>query len=300
MNVPATLLAIAVAGLLPTVHMASGQTATKPGDFTIAGHAWTYNQGTVFEALEKTKAAGGTALEVYLMGQKLSTDLPGIELSESLSDEHLALLKAKMKETGVQILNAYIGSKQWTRIEQSEPDLRKFFEFGRKLGIKGFTGEPAERQWDMIEKLLKEFDLTFSIHNHIRGFEAPYIGPEYKYWDPSYTFKRLEEQKRDRRFGICLDTGHVARSELNPLAVLKTVGSRVNSLHLKDVVAAHPDGHDCVYGTGIVDVRGILGELQRTRFNGHIAIEYEWFRSPTFAEDIGKCVAYVHSFQGVQ
>ncbi len=259
----------------------------------IAVHAWCFNQGTLFEAMEKTKAAGADALEVFLMGMKLSPELPGVVFDETLSDEHLALLKAKERETGVRILNAYIGSKQWTRIEQNEAELRKIFEFGKRLGITGFTGEPAERQWDMLEKLLKEFDFTFAIHNHIKGFEAPYIGGEYRYWDPGYTFSKLEVQRRDPRFGICFDTGHFLRSGGDALSTLKQIGSRVRSVHLKDVVAADPDGHDCVYGTGILDVRGFLVELRRQGFRGHLAVEYEWFRSPTFEQDIAQCVTFI-------
>jgi L-ribulose-5-phosphate 3-epimerase len=261
------------------------------GGFIAGTQAWTFNQGTVFEALERTQAAGGKVIEVFLMGQKLSPELGDVALDENLSDEHLALLQKKCAETGVRIVNAYIGSKQWTRIEQNEAELRRFFEFGKKLGIAGFTGEPAERQWDLVEKLVKEFDLSFAVHNHIKGFEAPYIGGEYRYWDPAYTFEKL--RGRDPRFGICLDTGHVARSGLDPLAVLRKIEGRCLSVHLKDVVAADPDGHDCVYGTGIVDVRGVLAELRRQKLRGHIAVEYEWFRSPTFAQDIARCLEFI-------
>lgn len=291
-----SLLSLLLA-LAQTVQAATLEGIEKIGGFVVGVHAWTYNQGTLFEAIDKTKAAGGNVLEVYLMGMKISPDLGDLTLDENLSDEHIALVRKKCDEAGVRIINAYIGSKQWTRIELNEADLRKFFVFGKKLGLAGFTGEPAERQWDMLEKLLKEFDFTFSIHNHIRGFEAPYIAGEYKYWDPTYTFERLRD--RDPRFGICYDTGHHARSQGDVLATLKKIGDRVRSVHLKDVVAADPDGHDCVYGTGIVDVRAFLAELTQQKFNGHIAVEYEWFRSPTFTADIAQCIGFIRA-QGNQ
>lgn len=214
------------AGLALLSASAAGQEKAPSSGFRAAGHAWTYNQGTVFEALEKTKAAGAAELEVYLMGQRLSADSGDVQLDENLSPELLTALQEKMKATGVRIINAYIGSKQWTRIDQNEADLRRIFEFGKKLGVTGFTGEPAERQWDLVEKLLKEFDLTFAIHNHINGFDAPYIGKPYRYWDPAYTFRKLEADKRDSRFGICLDTGHVTRSGLNALALLRQIQGR--------------------------------------------------------------------------
>lgn len=267
------------------------------GGFVAGVQAWTFNQGTLFEAIDRTKAAGGNTLEVYLMGMKLSAETGEAVLDENLSDEHLALVKEKCADTGVRIINGYIGSKQWTRIEQDEAQLRKFFEFGQKLGLIGFTGEPAERQWDMIEKLLKEFDMTFAVHNHIKGFEAPYIGGEYKYWDPNYTFDRLEADRRDRRFGICFDTGHYLRSGGDPVATLKRIGYRVLSVHLKDVVAADPDGHDVPYGTGIGRTAELLDELERQKLPGHIAVEYEWFRSRTFDQDVARCFSFLAARQ---
>jgi hypothetical protein len=121
----------------------------------------------------------------------------------------------------------------------------------------------------MLEALLKEYDMIFAVHNHIKGFEAPYIGGEYKYWDPRYTFSRLE--KRDPRFGICFDTGHAARSGLDVVEVQKAIAGRCHTVHLKDVVAADPDGHDVPFGTGIVDVRALLTELERQKIRGHVA-----------------------------
>lgn len=267
----------------------------RTGGFVVGVHAWTFKDGTLFEAMEKTRAAGGTVLEVFLMGQKLAPELGDVVFDETLSDELIARVLQKSRETGVRIVNAYIGSKQWTRIETDEAQLRRFFEFGKKLGLAGFTGEPAERQWDMVERLCKEFDMTFSIHNHIRGFEAPYLGGEYRYWDPRDTAARL--RGRDARFGICFDTGHAARSGLDTVEVLKAIAGRCISVHLKDVVAADPDGHDVPYGKGIVDVRALLAELRRQQLPGHISIEYEWFKSPTFDADIRACIDFIRSAQ---
>ena len=191
----------------------------------------------------------------------------------------------------MKIINAYIGQKQWTRIGQDEAALRRFFEFGRKLGVTGFTGEPAPAQWDMVERLVQEFGVTFSIHNHAKGFEADYFGGPYPYFDPSKTAALLNEQKRDARVGLCLDTGHVARSGLDVTAVTKACAGRIISAHLKDV--ARVKLNDVRYGTGMVDVAAVLAELRRQKIAGHIALEYESFDSPTFAEDIRSLVDFI-------
>ena len=212
-------------------------------------------------------------------------------LDETTPDAVLAQLRAKCAASGVRIVNAYIGQKQWTRIGRDEAALRRFFELGRKLGLAGFTGEPAESQWDMVERLVREFDVTFSIHNHAKGFEAEYFGGPYRYWDPRYTFTQLERQRRDPRFGICLDTGHVARSGLDCVAVLKAIAGRCHSAHLKDIDRAKQ--HDVPYGRGMVDVPALLAELKRQNIRGHIALEYEWFESPTFSTDVASLVRFI-------
>lgn len=266
--------------------------------FIVAGHAWTWGKGTLFEAIEKTQRAGANALEVYLMGQKISADTGDAVLDETTSDALIEKVHAKCREHKVRIINAYIGQKQWTRIAQDEAALRKFFEFGKKFGLSGFTGEPAEAQWDMLEKLVKEFGLTFSIHNHAKSFEAPYFAGPYKYWDPRYTAQKLEAQKRDARFGLCLDTGHVARSGLDVVEVFKGLQGRCISLHLKNVKASELNSNDIPYTVGgVVDIPALLNEIKRAGLKSHIALEYEWFESPTFDADIKGLVDYIGAFK---
>jgi sugar phosphate isomerase/epimerase len=114
-----------------------------------------------------------------------------------------------------------------------------------------------------------------------KGLQADYFGEPYPYWDPSKTAVRLNEQKRDARLGLCLDTGHVARSGLDVTAVTKACAGRIISAHLKDV--ARLKLHDVRYGT---DVASVLAEMRSQKIAGHIALEYESFNSPTFDEDI--------------
>lgn len=266
--------------------------------FIVTGHAWTWGKSTLFEAIENSQRAGANALEVFLMGQRISAESGDVVLDETTPDALVEKILAKCREHKVRIINAYIGQKQWTRIAQDEAALRKFFEFGKKLGVAGFTGEPAEAQWDMVEKLVKEFGVTFSIHNHAKTFEAPYFAGPYKYWDPRYTAQKLEAQKRDARFGLCLDTGHVARSGLDVVEVFKGLQGRCISLHLKNVKASELTANDIPYSVGgVVDIPGLLNEIKRAGLKSHIALEYEWFESPTFSTDIKGLVDYIREFK---
>jgi len=261
------------------------------GGFIVAGHAWTWNKGTLFEAIDQTAALGLDSLEIFLMGMRISAETGDAVLDDATSEELIDRISRHSQAKGVKFVAPYIGGKQWTRIGQDEAQLRRFFEQGKKLGVSGFTGEPMESQWDMLEKLLKEYDFTFAIHNHAIGFEADYFGGPYPYGNPAETAKKLEAQGRDRRMGICFDTGHAARSGLDIVEVTRVCAGRLRSLHLKDV--ARVLVNDVPFGTGRVDVAAVLAELKRQGFQGHIGLEYENFESATFADDLRQMVRFV-------
>ena len=66
--------------------------------------------------------------------------------------------------------------------------------------------------------------------------------------------------------------------------------------YLKDIIeAGNPDSSDVPLGLGVTNVKGILRELRRQKFDGNISIEYErdWENS---VADIAQCVGYVRGF----
>jgi sugar phosphate isomerase/epimerase len=56
---------------------------------------------------------------------------------------------------------------------------------------------------------------------------------------------------------------------------------------------------DTIYGTGISDIKGILDELKRQKFEGHISIEYEnnWDHS---VPDVAQCIGFVRGWAACQ
>jgi hypothetical protein len=57
----------------------------KIGGFAIGCQAWTFNNYTVMEAIDKTAAAGGKIIEFY-PGQKLSPEQPDVKFDHNSSD----------------------------------------------------------------------------------------------------------------------------------------------------------------------------------------------------------------------
>ncbi|MEO7297984.1 MAG: sugar phosphate isomerase/epimerase [Verrucomicrobiota bacterium] len=258
----------------------------KIGGFALGCQAYSFNRYTLFEAIDKTKEAGGKTIELFLW-QKLSPELPNVEVNALLSDEHLKLLKEKLRASQIRVVSAYFNNVPFTE-KDPEAALRKVFDFAKKLDMVSLTGEPPdiEKNLDLVEKLVKEYDIKFCLHNHRKDDTKP----EYQNWNPTYTAKLM--QGRDPRMGFCLDTGHLVRSGLKPVDALKILKGRVNSLHLKDPISE--TDHDTIYGEGVGDVKNVLQELKRQKFNGYISIEYEhnWTNS---VPDIKKCIEFVRS-----
>ncbi|MBI3868322.1 MAG: sugar phosphate isomerase/epimerase [Verrucomicrobia bacterium] len=256
----------------------------RVGGFVLGCQAYTFHRFTAFEAIEKTAAAGGKAIEFY-PGQSLSQDDRKTRVDASATEETIEKLKAKARRHGLLIVNFGV-----VAIPKDEAGARRVFEFAKKLGARAITIEPTPDQLDLIERLIKEYNLPAGIHCHPKRANKP----DYRLWDPNYVFSLVKN--RDARFGVCADVGHWTRSGVDAVAGLKIFDGRVISVHLKDIVeSGNPDAPDLPLGLGVTNVKGILRELRRQKFDGNISIEYERDWENT-VPDISQCVGYVRGF----
>lgn len=256
----------------------------RVGGFVVGCQAYMFHRFTAFEAIEKTAAAGGKAIEFY-PGQSLSPDDKSTKVEPGASDETIEKLKAKAKQHDLLIVNFGV-----VGIPRDEAGARRVFDFAKKLGVRAITIEPSADQIDLIDKLIKEYDIAAGIHCHPRRAAKP----DYKLWDPNYVFSLVKD--RDRRFGVCADVGHWTRSGVDEVAALKLFEGRVISVHLKDVKErGNPDSGDLPLGLGVSNVKGILRELRRQKFDGNISIEYERDWENT-VPDIAQCIGYIRGF----
>ncbi|MCX7887762.1 MAG: sugar phosphate isomerase/epimerase [Verrucomicrobiae bacterium] len=257
------------------------------GRIEVGVAAYTFRRLTALEAIEKTKECGGEVIEFFFW-QRLSPEQPKVVTDMNLADEHIAALRAKLKATGVRAVNAYFNNTPFKDKDGVEAGVRKMFEFARKLGLRGLTGEPPVEHLDLIEKFVKEYDIQLCFHNHPKDPKRPH----YRNWDPAYLASLM--QKRDRRMGFCVDTGHLSRSGIDPVEAIKLLGPRVLSLHLKDVREAQYGSPDVPYGQGVGNITGVLAELKRQGFRGHIAVEYEQI-TDHLLDDVKHCVKFIRT-----
>lgn len=252
----------------------------KLGGFAIGPQAYSFNRFSAFEAVEKAQQAGAKVIEFY-PGQKLSVEKPDSKLHHTMSDEDFAALQAKLAKHGVKVVNyGVVGGKD-------EAEWKQIFEFGKKLGLYAITTEDVKNV-DVIEKLVKEYDIKVGYHQHAKRPD-----PAYQLWDPNYVLSLVKD--RDPRLGAAGDTGHWATSGLVPLDCLKILKGRLVSAHLKDRTEVGKATKDQIFGEGTLDVPAMLAELKAQGFDGNIAVEYEnkWEDN---VGDIKACIEFVKAW----
>lgn len=261
----------------PSMAQTPGEVRTISG-FNMGCQAWSFNRYSVMDAIAKTAQAGGVCIE-FFPGQRLSDDKRDVGFGPNLSDEDILAVKAQLAKYNVRPVAFGV-----TGLGKDEAENRKTFAFCKKMGIGTITSEPDPAGMDNIEKLVKEFNIRVAIHNHPRQSN----NPGYQFWNPDYVLSLVKN--RDSRIGSCADIGHWVRSGIKPTDALKKLGSRVLNVHMKDLDVFAPDGHDVPFGTGVSDIRAVLDQLRRQKFDGNISVEYEynWDNNvPDVAQSIG-------------
>ncbi|MGI6460409.1 MAG: sugar phosphate isomerase/epimerase family protein [Candidatus Hydrogenedentales bacterium] len=238
--------------------------------------AYSFNRFTFFEAVDKNQSLGLRYIEAY-PGQKFSPEKPDAVFDHNMSEELRQEALAKLKACDVKLVNYGV-----VGLSADEAESRKVFEFAKAMGIRTICSEPEVEALDTVEKLADEYGINVALHNH----PTPS-----KYWNPDTVLAAVEG--RSKRLGACADTGHWARSGVNPIEALKKLEGRIISFHFKDLNEfGKREAHDVPWGTGICDVEGLLKEIKRQGLKDVVfSIEYEhnWDNS---VPEIAQCVAY--------
>lgn len=282
-------LALATLALFTQLHVSAAPLPEdgKVGGFLIGCQAYTFRLFTVMEAIEKTAQAGGSVIE-FSGKQKLSKEQPDVIFNHDAPEDAITKVKVQLAKHHVRAVNFGVVNAK------DEAEWRRVFEFAKKMGLYAITTEDVEHI-DVIEKLVKEFDIKAAYHEHAKRMKKGADGKQmpdesYKVWDPA--FVRDLMKGRDPRMGACADTGHWQTSGIKPVDALRTLEGRIISVHLKERAVLGAHGPDIIYGTGVSDTAGVLDELKRQNFAGHISIEYENHWEDNVA-DVKQCIEFV-------
>ena len=255
--------------------------AVTDAGFAISVQCWSFKKFTLFEAIEMAAAAGAGGVELF-PGQKIGGDFPELKFGPEIPDAQLQAVIDHLAKNRITAVNFGV-----TGVSKDEVEARKTFEFAKKLGLYGITTESLEAI-DTLEKLAKEYDLKVCFHNHPRPTRL---------WNPETVWKAV--QGRHENLGYCADLGHWATSGLDPLEVIRKIGPRVRSFHMKDREVVGHWSHDRPFGTGVIDNVAILDEVRTHGFAGNVSIEYEhnW---ATSLPEVAQCAGYLRAYSKIR
>ena len=258
--------------------------STKVGEFHAGAQAYTFKSYTLMEALDKIAATGGKTVE-FFPGHKLSKD-QDVKFDHNSTPEQRQMVKDKLKALSLTPYGYGV-----VRLNNNEAEQRQIFGFCKDMGIQVVVSEPADDSFDLIEKMVKEFDIKMAIHNHPK---RP-LDRAYRYWDPEYVLSVVKD--RDPRLGSCADLGHWVRSGVKPVDAIRILKGRIFDSHVKDLTAfGDPKAHDMIWGTGKTDIPAALNAFAEGGFYGPLHAEYE-YNWETNVDDVTQCLAWLKNFK---
>lgn len=269
-----TILLITVCCLL--VSTVQAQTKAEQNGWRLGMQSYSFHLFSLTEALDKTQQLGLNYIEVY-PGHKLGGKWGDRVFDFNLDKQTQQELKNLAHSKGIKIVGTGV------YVAEKSSDWEKMFRFAKAMDMEFISCEPALADWDLVEKLSKQYGIKISVHNHPQPSD---------YWKPDNLLQAISH--RSHLLGSCADVGHWRREGLNQIECLKKLDGRIVSLHFKDIAAkkaGEKEQHDVIWGTGILDIKAMLKELKRQNFKGIFSIEYEynWENS---VPDIKKCIQY--------
>lgn len=245
--------------------LAAAETMAAKARFTLGIGTYTYRGVTIDQMIERLSA---------LKIRQIELSTPEFMLAQ-LKPEKIPDLKAKFDRAHIQIASYYSGTVR------TDEDLNKTVQTAKALGARHVSGAAMGEMLKTIDTRFQREKLTFGIHNH---------------WfrDRKFEYQSVDDFRKalsglTGAVGVTLDTGHIASCGYDPVEAIQQLRPYLKAVHLKDVAKANDD-KNVILGTGVAKSAAVIEELNRQRFAGLVAIEYEEGTDPQ--TDVAKCVEF--------
>ena len=237
---------------------AKPETKAEKQGWKLSMQSYTFHLFSVVESLDKTKELGLHYIEIY-PGQKMGEGFGDAVFGYDLTSEQQKQLKELAKSKDIKIVSSGV----WT---PKRDEWEKVFSFAKSMEMEFINAEPAREDWDVVEELAMKYNIKLATHNHPN---------EASYWEPEILLKYIGQ--RSPLLGSSADVGHFKRMGVEPISALSKLQGRLIAMHFKDIAPQGEAGalEDVVWGTGVLNVKGMLEELKRQNFKGYFTIEYE-------------------------
>ena len=264
----AAAAALGLAGLR-TLSAAEDKPSDAFGGFLLGAQSYTFRNFNTEQCLKQMKDLGLRYAEFY---QKHAP-------ADSTPAQVKALLKLCQE---YEVTPRAWGVQGFTK---NHDENRKYFEFGKALGIKMLSADPNPDSFDSLDKLCEDYKIAIGIHPH-----GPAGNGLHRWYSAELIMKAVKDH--NPLIGSCLDTGHLIRAaqlgkKLDPAEEIRVMKDRNFGIHLKDHDNARKT--DVIFGKGALDVPAVLKALREVKFTGHLSIEYE-AKPEDPSKDVAACV----------
>lgn len=256
---PARRLRFFAALISTTLLLLTGASVRAEADVQLGLQTWTLRNMKLDQAVEFAVKHGIKKLQM------------SVHMDPMASKEEVLRVKGILDKNG---LSVYTFGVAATSLDKEKN--RKLFETARLIGASLIIVEPPDfKIFDNLEELVKEYDIRIAVHNH--GIRSLYGNPA--------VLKNIL-QHRDRRMGVCLDTGWITAAGFSAAKVFKDYEGRVFDIHLKDKKVepsvGDPISTDTFIGQGNATFSALFAELKKADWKGVMAIETD---SPIYAQN---------------
>ncbi|MBI1347370.1 TIM barrel protein [bacterium] len=242
------------AAAITTRSVWSAESEDPYGGFKAGIQSYSLRGFDVQQALEHTHTLGLKYWEAYPRHLPMS-NVPG----------QIAEQKAMLADAGVTVIGYGV-----LPFSTNETQARSQFEFAKALGLKSLSADPEKtpETFDLLDKLVAEYDVAIAIHNH---------GPGHRYNSIDDVWSMVKD--RHPKIGACVDTGHYLRSDVDPVEAIERFGARVFGVHMKDVKTVKNGDKSSkqfkILGEGDLNIVGCLRALKKLDYQYCVALEYE-------------------------
>lgn len=278
--------------LLQAVFTAAGLTGTDAG-FSSAIAAIEGENGDSWHGL-KMSVASYTLRKVPLDVCIKDIQRTGLKYV-SIKDVHLPFhtspqerkeIAQKFKDAGITPLSCgNVGMKN------DEANIRSAFEYARDIGLPTIVCAPPREALPILDKMVKEYDIKIAIHNH---------GPEDKIFpSPNEVWEAV--QPFDKRVGLCIDVGHCAHAQVDPVEAIVKYRERLYDMHFKDISNTTAHGAPVEVGRGVLNIQGMLEAVLQIHYPHLVSFEYEKNDDdplPGLMESMGYTRGVLHGLKG--
>ncbi len=166
----------------------------------------------------------------------------------------------------------------------------------------------SQKDWDTMIEHIKGIANRAAMYE-VRAVVHPHAGGYIEFADE---IDKLMNDIDEKTAGLCLDTGHLKYSGMDPVEWLRKYANRLDYIHFKDInekvfkevlgerirfFEGCGKGSMCPIGTGMLDYPAIYKLLtEEIHYNGYITVEQE--RDPrnsdTSLRDVKASVDYLH------